>query len=213
VRALASGEILFRAGNSKTHVFRVETGTICIYEPQWSGQHSAIEFAFAGDLVGLGDLERYTRTACALAEAQVKCLPLSALDVIVEGDPRARGTLKQAVERELEFVRTTLVSSGDGDPVGRLAALLTFIAHTNRNEGRDPSTIADSVTCDVVAGYLGLSIDLPSQALLELAKRNLIELCGPSGLRIKDLTALDRLARGNAQPFSAGRTAEKFRRK
>src|SRR5262245_48418732 len=95
VQTLTSNEILFRAGEPKTHFFRVERGTICVYKPQLNGNRTEVEFAFPGDLIGLGYLESHICTARSMVEAQVTRLPLSSLDKIIKADPRARDRLKQ----------------------------------------------------------------------------------------------------------------------
>jgi CRP/FNR family transcriptional regulator, anaerobic regulatory protein len=194
VQTLASNEILFRAGDPKTHFFRVERGTICVYKPQWTANRTVVEFAFPGDLIGLGYLETHICTARSMVEAQVTRLPLSSVDKIVDADPRARDRLKQAIDREVDFVRDSLVKSGRESPVERVAAFLVALSRNNKSEGRDPSIITDSMQCGVVATYLSLSVDALGELLAELEKRGLIEPHPSRGLRLKDLNALELLA-------------------
>jgi CRP/FNR family transcriptional regulator len=196
VQTLASNEILFRAGDPKTHFFRVERGTICVYKPHLNGNRTVVEFAFPGDLIGLGYLESHICTARSMVEAEVTRLPLSSVDKIVEADPRARDSLKQAIDREVDFVRASLVKSGQENPIERVAAFLVALSRNNKSEGRDPSLISDSIHCGVVATYLSLSVDALGKFLVELEKRGLIELHSPRGLRLKDLIALEHLADG-----------------
>ena len=42
VRTLATGEDLFREGDPRAHVYRVETGAICVYEPRWNGHRAVV---------------------------------------------------------------------------------------------------------------------------------------------------------------------------
>src|SRR5262245_26267045 len=63
VRSLESSELLFAAGDARTHVFRVESGAVCLYDSHKPDRQSAIEFIFPGDYAGLGFLEKHTVTA------------------------------------------------------------------------------------------------------------------------------------------------------
>jgi len=196
LRTLAPHEILFKEGDVRSHVYRIESGTICVYEPHWNGQRSVIEFALPGDLVGFGYLRNYTRTARATTQVQVSCLPLSAVDEIVKGDPRAEARLEEAIERDFRILRNSLVESARVKPPARVAAFLVALSQGNKDEGRDPSIISDSLKCGVVADYLSLNIELLSSILVTFEDRGLIEQCPPMDLRLKDVGALEKLANG-----------------
>jgi CRP/FNR family transcriptional regulator, anaerobic regulatory protein len=196
VLSLNQGEDLFRAGDPKTHLYRVESGCLCIYEPNSAEHRVVVQFAFAGDMPGLGYLENHTHSARAIGETRVTCLPMSAVDRITEAGPPARDQLQQAIDNELEFVRDGLVRSGQRNPIERVAAFFVALSRGNSYEGRLPNIIADSVKCGVVASYLALDIEDLASILVELEDRRLIESCQPSGLRLNDIAALERLADG-----------------
>jgi hypothetical protein len=95
---------------------------------------------------------------------------------------------------EFELRRNAVLRAGRPKPLERLAALLVAISQNNRYEGRDPSAIPDSLTCGFVAGLLGLSITSLGDFLIELQELRLVEASPSSGLRLKDLAGLERLA-------------------
>jgi len=194
VRTLVTGEDLFREGDPRTHVYRVETGTICVYEPRWNGHRAAIRFAVPGDLVGLGFLQHHACTARAMVEARVTCLPHTSMESLVAGNPKAEAELKQALEREFELRRNSLVESGRRNPVERVAAFLVALSQINKREGRDANVIDASWQCALVADQLELSLDVLARILVEFEKRGLIESCPSRGLRLKDLVTLEALA-------------------
>ena len=111
VRVLTSNELLFGIGDPKTHFYAVKSGALVVYEPRWSGHRAIIEFAFPGDLVGLGFLQTHTCSARATVDTCVQCLPLSAQDHLFADDPRAQARLADAIEREVEFLRESSVRS------------------------------------------------------------------------------------------------------
>ena len=194
VKALASNELLFGIGDPKTHFYAVESGALVVYEPRWNGHRAIIEFAFPGDLVGLGFLQTHTCSARATMETCVQCLHLSAQDHLFADDPRAQARLADAVEREVEFLRESSVRFSQQNPLGRLAAFLLTLSRENEQEGRDPAMLIQPLHCGVVADFLALSIDRLGSLLVQLEQRGMIAPSPPQGLRLTDLEALERLA-------------------
>jgi len=193
-RTLATGEDLFREGDPRAHVYRVETGAICVYEPRWNGHRAVVRFASPGDLVGLGFFEHHVSTARAMVEARVTCLPDASMESLVAGNPKAEAELKQAIERELELCRNSLVESGRCDPVERVAVFLVALSQINKREGRDANVIASSWQWALVAHLLDISLDLLVRIFAQFEKRGLIESSPPRGLRLKDMATLEGLA-------------------
>jgi CRP/FNR family transcriptional regulator len=193
VRTLATGEVLFREGDTRSHVFRVESGALCLFKSRTDGTQDVIEFAFPGDLVGLGYLDSHVSGAQATMETSLSCMPRSALDPVAEKSSRSRARLTAAIEREVAFLQESLVHRDRTDPAQRVAALFVTLSRYNAYEGRDPSLITDSLKCGVVAGYLNMSVDHLAVQLTELEARGLIEPCD-QGLHLKDLDGLERLA-------------------
>ena len=194
VRSLASNELLFGIGDPKTHFYAVKSGALVVYEPRWNGHRAIIEFAFPGDLVGLGFLQTHTCSARATVETRVQCLPLSAQDHLFADDPRAQARLADAIEREVEFLRESSVRFSQQNPLGRLAAFLLTLSRENEQEGRDPAVLMQPLHCGVVADFLALSIDRLGSLLVQLEQRGMIAPSPPQGLRITDVEALEGLA-------------------
>jgi CRP/FNR family transcriptional regulator, anaerobic regulatory protein len=194
-RVFAATEWLFRTGETKTWLYRVNSGAICLYE-QKGAQPATLGFAFPGDLVGVGFLDTHACCARAVTKTEVTCLPLEALASAVGDDPEVQAKLDDAIEREFEFLRDALVKAGREAPIERLAAFLVSVSRTNRHEGRDATIVGDAYASGVVAGSLEMTIEDLRKLLLELERRGLIEGHGPAGIRLKDLSALEKLADG-----------------
>jgi CRP/FNR family transcriptional regulator len=193
-RILASNELLFETGDLKSDLYRIDSGAICLYTTGPDGKSDVIEFAFAGDIVGMGFLPTHVCNARAVAETWVTCLPRNALDSISPDDQRTNKRLNAAIIREFEYRRETLAAQGKGRPVARLAALLVALSRRNRGEGRDPYLIDDVPNSAIVADYLGLSIDLLALALVQLQNQRLIELTAQNALYLRDVEALAALS-------------------
>jgi hypothetical protein len=99
-----------------------------------------------------------------------------------------------AIDREFSERRDRLVRIGRNDSVGRLAAFLVVAAHQNRNDGFGGFEIADTMNCAFVADLLGFSIEELSRTLLHLQSEGIVRSLPDGGLRIIDLSELERLA-------------------
>ena len=202
VRTLSTGEILFHEGDLKAYLHEISAGVVCVYRSRVDRPHEVIEFVFAGDVLGLGYLEYQIDCARAVVETQVKCLPLSAMESILQDDNRAKQRHAEAIQREFAFRRNLLVTANRRRPIGRVAAFLFALSQLNRSEGRDPTIVGESLKCGTVAESLGLDLDSLGGALVELEKKELIEPCPPLGLRLIDLGGLESLAGGSGITFA-----------
>ena len=193
VLTLRPGETLFREGDIRSHVYRVEQGALCLFKSRADGTQDIFEFAFPGDLVGLGYLDSHVSGAQAAVATSLICLSRTALDPSAERNARSRARLTAAIEREVTFLRESLLRSGHPNPLERVAALFVTLSRFNAYEGREPTMITDSLKCGVVAGYLNMSVDELAAQLSEMEARGLIEPCA-KGLRLKDLDGLEKIA-------------------
>jgi hypothetical protein len=108
--------------------------------------------------------------------------------------PAARSAGACDALSEFELRRHAIAQAGRRKPLERVAALLVAISNNNRYEGCDPCAIPDFLTCGFVADLLGLSITSLGGILVEMQERRLVEAAPSSGLRLKDLAGLERLA-------------------
>lgn len=184
-------EYLFREGELKTNVYRLETGIICITAARASGPPEIIETVFPGNLLGLGFLKRNIHNAKAVVESRVSCWALSDIPALVEENATAQRRQAEATEREFAYRRSAMIRLTEDSPVQRLAAFLIAVSRLNEVEGRDTNVISDLLHCGVVAKYLGMDIDTLSNALIELEARALVEQSPTGGLRLCDREKLD----------------------
>ena len=165
VRRLVPDEFLFRQSDPKKFLYRVQSGALCLYVTQREidDTRAAIEFAFPGDLVGLGFLDAHTSWALATTETCVECLPRDAQAALVAADQRARDQLDTATEREFEHRRIQVMNEAAVQtPVAKVASFLLAMSTNNLHEGRDPTLIAEP--CSLKASSLGLSIPLLTES-------------------------------------------------
>ena len=162
LRAFSSDEFLFRTGDAKTCLYRVNSGAVWLYRNR--AEHPVVDFAFPGDFVGLG-LGIHACCARAVTKTEVNGSPLEALASAIANNPKAQAKLNDAIEREFESLPCRCRHAGRRAPLERLAAFLMCLSRTNADEGRDPTVIGEccpSVCCRRVPRAEHRRIDLPA---------------------------------------------------
>jgi CRP/FNR family transcriptional regulator len=194
VKHLRRGEALFKRGEPKECIYRVESGLISISSTPPNAPFETIEDVTPNMVFGLGNRDHHIHNAVALADSSVSFWPRSALPLLTKNSPSTDQRQAEAVEREFAQLRASIVASTANSPLGRLAAFLSVVSQNNAAEGRDPEIIDDSMQCSVVADYLKMDVDALSNALVELERQGVISFHPPHGLRICDLARLDRFS-------------------
>lgn len=190
---VATGATLYQAGDRRT-LYRIESGALCHYMLWSDGRHDVIEFAFPGDIVGLGHLNHHVSTAQAMVDTVVSLVSEEEFAAICDRDDRLSFRLASAVEREFEHLRDKSLSGPGHIPAAaRVANFLLALSANNKPEGRDPSLISDDITAGFVAEQLNMSIEKLGAALLLLKKEGAVSET-PSGLRIMDAATLQKVA-------------------
>jgi CRP/FNR family transcriptional regulator len=190
---LRAGDCLFQAGDTRARLYRVERGALCHYRSSDGGHHEVIEFAFPGDIIGFGHLERHLSSARAMVETVVSAVSAPEFACALEYDGQLAARYAAAADREFDDLRERAVRNGASDPVKRLAAFLAAVAQLGAVEGRDPTLVTDELGSGFVADQLGMTIDRLQSALRELERRGVVSP-GKDGLRIADIDALEELA-------------------
>jgi CRP/FNR family transcriptional regulator len=188
---LHKGEHLFRSGDRKAYLYRVESGTVALTWTGPDGDIQPVETVEANQFFGLGYLDQHIYDACALSNAMVSCWPAESLAFVIDQFPDVRTRQDDAVEQEFAHRRATLTATPPATPAARLATFLSVVSRMNASEGRDPLVISETMRCPVVAGYLKVDIDTLGSALLELKRKNLIAAEPNGQLRILDLEGLE----------------------
>jgi CRP/FNR family transcriptional regulator len=174
VRKLESKEHVFCEGDPRLHVFRVEEGVISIYKTLCDGRRRIIDFAYPGDLIGLGALEEHILSAQATCTAKVRCLSASALEALAETDVNLALKLYKSVCQELAATRSLLVTVGQRSAVERVAS---FLLALHRRAGDEAAvTVTLAMRRSDIADLLGLTIETVSRTLTKLRTMGVIEV-------------------------------------
>ncbi len=199
VRPVAAKEHLFCEGDQATHVYRVEAGHICIYRTMTDGRRQVIDFAYPGDVIGLGALGEHAANAQATVKTQVRCLPIATLNELAQSDPRVGMKLYEALSRELLAARELLFTVSQRTASERLASFLLGLSRRNARRGENADEIVLPMTRSDIADFLGLTIETVSRTFTKFRHDGLIDLEQCILVTIRDMEALEELASGESE--------------
>jgi CRP/FNR family transcriptional regulator len=198
-RVLQAREHVFFEGDAKDHVYLVEKGTVCLYKTLPDGRRQIVDFAYPGDLIGLGGPGDHVFSAQAITLARVRCLPAGLLHEVAQHDPQIGMQLYRALSDQLMAARDLLLTVGQRNATERLGALLLAMSRRNERIGADAGRIALPMTRADIADFLSLTIETVSRTFTKLRQAGVIDLAHSSLVVIRDQKALERLAAGEVQ--------------
>jgi CRP/FNR family transcriptional regulator len=195
-RSLRAGEFLFREGDAKSCIYHIERGAICTYALAGSGKTAFPEYIYAGDWLGLGYLDRHTERACAVVTTRVSCFPLSWANALVEINSTAKKRLLAAIGREFASVHPSPIKRETTPrPIPRVAEILLKLATEGQGKIHASQFVVDPISYDTIANSISMSVDSLADILIVLEMMGLVEPHVPEGLRLKDIAALEAIAR------------------
>lgn len=198
VRTLAPREHLFCEGDAAAHVYRVESGHIVIYRTMSDGRRQVIDFAYPGDMIGLGALGEHASHAQASVRTVVRCLPVAILSEFAVHDSEIGLRLYEAVSQELLASRELLFTVSQRTATERLAAFLVALTRRSERRGEDASEIVLPMTRNDIADFLGLTIETVSRTFTRLRAEGVIELEQCILVTIRDPQRLRAIASGES---------------
>ena len=198
IRRLDPREHVCHEGDRKLHVYRVETGAVRLYKTMADGRRQILDFAYPGDIIGLGAASTHVFSAQAMGPTRLKCLPVGALDHVARQDPEFGLKLYEAVSRELLAARDLLLTVGQRNATERVAAFLIALSRRHERNGEDKRTIVLPMTRADIADFLSLTIETVSRTFTKLRAHGLIDLEQSTRVTVLDLAALEKIAEGDA---------------
>lgn len=198
-RFYAGKQHLFCEGDPASELFRIESGHVCIYSVLQDGRRQVVDFAYPGDVIGLGSGDEHTLNAEAMSATRVACLPTATIEDAVRRDPQLGLKLYEAVSRQLGDTRRRLMSMGRCDAAERLAGFLLALLGRNKSSRGAARDIVLPMTRADIADYLGLTTETVSRTFTRFRQERLISIDQGILITIRDLPALQRMAAGGPE--------------
>lgn len=184
---------IFLQGEKRRHIYRVESGCVCLYRAMPRGERYMFAFKFRNDIMGLSAISEHTLSAQAIGTTVLRAMPLKPLYERAARDPAYALQLYRALSVELEGTRNLVTTLRLKSPLERLAAFLCKLMLAN--EGSEQNSIDLAMKRSDIADMLGMTVETVSRALAGLSKAALIEITGRQKIKITDMGALRHLAR------------------
>ena len=191
LRGIESKEHIFTEGDPKSHVYQVVTGAVCLYKVLPDGRRQVIDFAYGGDIIGLGLGAYELYNAQATVATRVRCLPISTLQGVARQNPAIAMRMCEALSDELTAIRDHLICVVQRSATERLVTFLLALSRRNAARGRDPEVLELPMTRTDIGDFLGLTIETVSRTFSKLKAMRLIEIDQGTTIRI---TAMDELS-------------------
>jgi CRP-like cAMP-binding protein len=198
VRIIDAKEHLFSQGDARTHVYKIESGAICLYKVMADGRRQVLNIALPGDLIGLGSASEHAFNAQATRRARLRSMPAAAIHKLASEDGCFGLKLYEAISLELAASRELLLTVGQPSALERVASFLLALSKRSVRNGESAESIKLPMTRADIGDFLGLTIETVSRTFTKLKLQGLIELDQSSGARLLDVGALEELADGEA---------------
>jgi CRP/FNR family transcriptional regulator len=200
LRAVEAKEHVFTEGDSRSHLYRVETGTICLYKVLPDGRRQVLGFAYAGDLLGLGAMGEHQFNAQATKPSRLRSLPWSTVQQLARQDPAFGIKLYEVMSQELAAAHDLLLTTGQRTATERVAAFLLAMARRSERKGEDASIVDLPMTRSDIGDFLGLTIETVSRTFTKLRHLGVIDLAQSAHVHILDMARLEGLVEGGSEP-------------
>ena len=177
VRALKVGEALFRSGDSRTDVYRIETGVMMVSSICDKSTPRSFDLAQPGDFVGLGFIEYHSSSAYAMSDCVVRSYSPSEFAQLADFNPALREQEAAAIAREFDVRKAEcLAEASKKSTAQRLAGYLLVVARMNTMEGREPNVVPATINCGFLTSLFDVSLEDLAAATKELHHAQLLEL-------------------------------------
>lgn len=197
-KTLSQHEHLYLENDKQSHVYMLQSGVIGTYKMLADGRRQIVGFVYAGDMLGLDHPNFYANSAEALTECKVRCIPIKAIDKLIQTEPGFGQTILRMTSQELADAREQLVSLGRKSAMEKLATFLLRIANRNEQSGLSGDIVHLPMKRSDIGDYLGLTIETVSRNMTKLKVSKVIRLNSNSEVCILDREALEGLSDGSS---------------
>lgn len=196
-RVIDAKEHLFCEGDRVSHIYLVEAGHACIYRMMADGRRQVIDFAYPGDIIGLGSLGAHASNAQATVKTRVRCIPVPMLHAAAQRNAGLAIKLYEALSQELLAAREHVFTVTQCTAAERVAAFLLALSRRNARRGEKANELVLPMTRSDIADFLGLTIETVSRVFSKFRADGLIGIEHCILVTIRDAEALAGIAVGD----------------
>lgn len=181
-------QILFREGEATDSVYALRRGLVKLVAYSPDGRMRIVRLHGPGALLGLGGLLNPTHeyTAVAVDRVEADCLSLTAVARLRKDDPELYCRLLETWYVYLRSADFWITDFSTGSIRARVARLVNFLATLQRNAA---SGRVELLTCEEMAGILGVTVESVSRTLAEFKRRKLLKAVRPNTAKLYERDA------------------------
>ncbi|HEY7799194.1 MAG TPA: Crp/Fnr family transcriptional regulator [Hyphomonadaceae bacterium] len=193
IRRVPAHQHLFFEGDSRTHVFVIESGWVKLYRTLIDGQRQVVGFCNGGSVLGFEGNGEHVNACEAVTPVTVRAIPFSRIGDLCTRDPELAGQLLRQVGRQLGTAQTQLTTVGVQSADQKLATfLLAFFDYGANEQGEFDLPMRRSD----MAEFLGLRLETVSRKLSDFQRRKWVRMISLYRCQVLNHAALTELAEG-----------------
>ena len=171
---LESQDVLYREGETADTVFVIQQGMVKLLSYLPNGRARIVRLYGPGGVVGLDGLVEptYEHTAVTIGSTHVYKIPVSKVNQLRDSDPREFAHILEFWHQYLRIADTWITEFSTGAIKARVARLLNFLSHIERNESPDEVHL---LTCEEMAAILGVTPESVSRVLAEFKREDILQ--------------------------------------
>jgi CRP/FNR family transcriptional regulator len=194
-RKIAANETLWCEGDERSHIFIVRTGAVCMSRTLPNGRRIVLEFAYPGDIIGLGS-DTHACDAHCVQSTKLDVIPASAFKRAVAEDPEFGRQASVQVSNALAAAYQHVVVISKLSASERLASFLMALSKRNEEHGLSAMSVVLPMKRLDIADFLGLTIETVSRTFTRFRDMGLITMDQHNVVLFRDLSKLRALAAG-----------------
>lgn len=193
-RSYAPGQTIAMRGDEMEFISSVVTGTATLSRVLEDGRTQIVGLLLPSDFIGRPGRSHVQYDVTAVSEVTLCCFRRSPFEVIVADTPHIGERMLEMALDELDAARDWMLLLGRKTAREKVASFLMLIHKRSIRPGGDELgkdlRLELPLTREVMATYLGLTIETVSRQVTALRKLGLIETEGKKVIVVKDLIGL-----------------------
>lgn len=206
-RRYPARQAIFREGEAVDGALMVRRGWVKLVAHSSDGRVRIVRLQGRGAWLGLGGLfdPVHEHTAVALGEVEADCVALTAIVRLRKDDPESYCRLLGSWCAYLRRADVWITEFSTGPIRARVARLVNFLSALQHDT---PSTEVELLSCEDMAGILGVTVESVSRTLAEFKRNKLLRAVPrhPAKLYERDAAGLRVMAVGESSPLRRGPT-------
>ncbi len=193
-RTFKAGQTIAVRGDEIETVSSVVSGTATLSRMMEDGRTQIVGLLLPSDFIGRPGRKNLQYDVVAVSDVTLCCFRRRPFEALVTDTPHIAERMLEMALDELDAAREWMLLLGRKTAREKVASFLLLIHRRSLTPGREAPTsdirLELPLTREVMATYLGLTIETVSRQLTGLRKAGIIEAEGKKIIVVKDLAAL-----------------------